>query len=270
MSAALPGPFRRQQTARSIASTSSEKHIPQAKPPKPVTLAKRLLFPNLPADADLPPLLLSPSVPPELNKELYDFIAIALRAYVHPWWTKITRYDKEFLPAITRVLTAVIHTIEARLTRTDLSPLLLRDFPILLNQHVVDYRNASSKLHSSYAAGGVAGLPQLFHQMQPHMALSVDGRVEEVYIRQVVDEVLRACLPPEDYDPESERYIVREIIVKVVLDGVIPRVTEPWFIHQSILNLLGPEKNKESEVSLFVMASPTPLLVSMLMSMLGV
>ena len=238
----MSAPLLRRQTTRSVASNSSDKQPVQSKPLKPVTLARRLLFPHLPPDADLPPLLLSQTIPPELNAELYDFIAIALRAYVHPWWSKITRYDKEFLPAITRVLTSVVRTVEARLVYTDLSPLLLRDVPVLLTQHVVDYRNARSKLHSSYAAGGAATLPQLFHQMQPHMALSLEGKVDETYIRQAVDELLRVCLPAEDYEPESERYIVREIMVKVLLDGVIPRITQPWFIHQSVLNLLGPEK----------------------------
>ncbi|KAF7789870.1 hypothetical protein EIP86_000818 [Pleurotus ostreatoroseus] len=243
----MSAPLLRRQTTRSVASNSSDKQPVQSKPPKPVTLARRLLFPHLPPDADLPPLLLSQTIPPELNAELYDFIAIALRAYVHPWWSKITRYDKEFLPAITRVLTSVVRTVEARLVYTDLSPLLLRDVPVLLTQHVVDYRNARSKLHSSYAAGGAATLPQLFHQMQPHMALSLEGKVDETYIRQAVDELLRVCLPTEDYEPESERYIVREIMVKVLLDGVIPRITQPWFIHQSVLNLLGPEKKNATE-----------------------
>ncbi|KAJ3535611.1 hypothetical protein NM688_g6955 [Phlebia brevispora] len=249
MSTTIPNPFRRRPTARSVASNSSDKQPPQAKSYKPVTLARRLLFPQLPPDGDLPPLLAAQSIHPELNPELYDFIAIALRAYVHPWWTKITRYDKEFLPVITRVLTSVIRTLETRLAQTDLSPLLLRDLPVLLTQHVVDYRHAKSKLHSSYAAGGAASFPQLFHQLQSHMALSPEGKVDDTYIRQAIDELLRACLPAEDYEAEAERYIVREIVLKVLVDGVIPRVTQPWFIHQSVLTLLGPEKGLPTPVS---------------------
>lgn len=48
-------------------------------------LHRRLLFPGLPASSPIPPLL--PDASPELNAELYDFIALALRAYVHPWWS---------------------------------------------------------------------------------------------------------------------------------------------------------------------------------------
>ncbi|TCD67538.1 hypothetical protein EIP91_012292 [Steccherinum ochraceum] len=232
---------------RSVRSNPSSVGDKPAQSPRPSTkqpsLAKRLLFPHLAPDASLPPLLASPSAHPELNNELYDFIAIALRAYVNPWWTKLSRYDKEFLPQITHILTAVLRVVETRLTSTDLSPLVFRDLPTLVNQHCIDYRNAQAKLLTSYASGGAAGLPQLFHQLQNHMAISPDGIVNEEYIRQAVDSILKSCLPEEDYEPEVERYIVREIVVKVLAGGVIPRVTQPWFIHKLLLDLLGPEKS---------------------------
>ncbi|KIP11511.1 hypothetical protein PHLGIDRAFT_99802 [Phlebiopsis gigantea 11061_1 CR5-6] len=237
---ATPRPVRR-QPARSIQSlASSDRQPSQQTPAKPASLARRLLFPHLLPDAELPPLLVSSSASPELDDELYNFVAIALRAYVHPWWTKITRYDKELLPGITRVLTHVIQDLEARLVQTDLAPLVLRDLPILLTNHYTDYHNVQAKLHTSYASGASATLPQLFHQLQPHLAVAADGTVDEAYIRQALDDVLRTCLPSADYEPETERYIVREIMVKVVLEGVLPKVSQPWFIHQSILTLLGP------------------------------
>ncbi|OBZ78901.1 PXA domain protein 1 [Grifola frondosa] len=230
---------------RSIQSFTSDKPSTRSTATKPVSLARRLLFPHLPADADLPPLLASPAAPRELNAELYDFIALALRAFVNPWWTKLTRYDREFLPEITRVLAAVVRALEARILATDLAPLAFRDLPALLTQHIVDFRTAQAKLHTAYAAGGAATLPQLFHRAQPHMAVSADGRIDEEYVRQAVDQVLRTCLPPEDYTPETERYLVREIVLKVLLDSVLPRITQPWFIHKLILDLMGPEEDKE-------------------------
>lgn len=176
---------------------------------------------------------------------------------MQPWWTKLTRYDKEFLPAITRVLTTVIRALEARLVKADLAPLVLRDLPMLIVNHYTDYRNAQSKLQTSYAAGGAATLPQLFHQIQPHMAVSAEGEVDEAYVRQALDDVLKACLPPPDYEPETERYIVREILVKVVLGGIVPKVTQPWFIHQTVLNLVGPVKDvrETGEVSCLLWSS---------------
>ena len=241
-------------SARSVKSSSSSLgDKPPPKPaPKPVSLPRRLLFPTLPADADLPPLLVSPAAAPVLNAELYEFIALALRAYVNPWWTKLTRYDKEFLPEITRILISVVRTLETRLIATDLSPLVFRDLPTLLVQHYTDFRNAKAKLHTSYATGGAASLPQLFHHLQPHMAIGADGQVNDVYVRQTVDHILKACLPPEDYDSEAERYIVREIILSVLLKSVIPRVTQPWFIHKIILDQMGPEEGVGQSVEVCV------------------
>lgn len=206
------------------------------------TLAKRLLFPYLGPDADVPPLLNSPNLPPELNAEIYDFIALSLRAFVTPWWSKISRFDKEFHVQINWVATQVIRSLETRLSQTDLSPLVFRDLPILVSQHYQDYRLANSKLNTSYSIGGAASLPLLFHRFQPHMAVSADGSINEDYLRQSVDFVLKAFLPPQDHDPDTERYIIREVILRVLKDA-IPRISQPWFIHKLALDLLGPSES---------------------------
>ncbi|KAJ7169629.1 PXA domain-containing protein [Mycena filopes] len=205
------------------------------------SLPKRLLFPALPSN-DLPPLFATPTTPPELTAEVYDFVALALRAFVNPWWTKITRYDKEFLPDITRILTHVVRALEARVQDTDLAPLVFRHVPAILTQHYRDYRNASSKLSTSYASGAALSLPLLFHGLQPHMAVAPDGSIDTEYMRQVVDHILKACLPEEDYAPEPQRFVIREIVLKILLKDVIPKVTQPWFIQKTILDLLGEEE----------------------------
>jgi len=233
----------RPQVARSSHSTSNTSNA--TKPQQPATLAKRLLFPHLPSGSDLPPLFASPTCSPELNAEAYDFIALTLRAIVNSWWTKITRYDKDLLPEITTILTTVFRTLETRLLSTDLSPLVFSIVPALISQHYRDYRHAVSKMSTSYATGGALPLPHLFHQLQPHVAVSSEGRIDEEYFRQAFDHILKSCLPPQDYAPEAERYIIREIILKVVVKDVIPRITQPWFIQRTILDFLGPSLDAE-------------------------
>jgi hypothetical protein len=171
---------------------------------------------------------------------LYDFIALALRAFVNPWWSKITRYDKDLVPEITRILTFVVRALEQRILTADLSALLFRDLPTIVTQHYRDYRNASSKLFTSYASGSSVSLPQLFHQLQPHMAISPEGQLQDEYFRQIVDHILKTCLPPEDYESEAERFLVREIVLKVILQDVIPKITQPWFIQKLILDEIAP------------------------------
>ncbi|KAH7883916.1 PXA domain-containing protein [Phlebopus sp. FC_14] len=243
--AARPYPLRA-RSPRSAASVTSNSTRQQQQ----VSLAKRLLFPNLSPGSDLPPLFTHPSCPRELDEDVYDFIALALRAFVHTWWAKITRYDKDFLPEVTNVLIHVIRVLEARLLSTDLSPLVFCDIPALVTQHYRDYRLAASKISTSYAVGGALSLPQLFHQLQSHMALSPDGQIDEEYFRQAVDHILRVCLPSEDYAPEAERFIIREIVVKVIVQDVIPRVTQPWFLHKLLLDSLGPSSDMGSDTPL--------------------
>ena len=201
----------------------------------PPSLASRLLFHSQPA----PRLFEDSKLPPELEAEIFDFIALALRAFVSPWWSKITRYDKDFLPHITAILVQVIRALVLRLQSVDLPELVLRDVPVIVTQHYRDYRNAASKTHTAYATGGSATLPSLFAQLQPHMAISAEGRLDREYYRQIVDHILKTCLPPEDYEPEAERIIIREVIVKVLIDDVIPKIIQPWFVNKVILDLIG-------------------------------
>jgi len=200
----------------------------------PPSLAKRLLFPNDPL-----PLLISQ----DLTPELYDLIAISLRAYVSPWWSKISRYDKDLLPLITRILISVIRVLHSRTQALDIQSLIFHDAPPIITQHYRDYRNAASKSSTAYATGGAVPLSTLFFHLQPHIAILPNGSLDPEYYRQIVDHILKVCLPPEDYDPEPERLIVREIIVKILLNDVIPKITQPWFIHKTILDLLGPPEH---------------------------
>ena len=198
------------------------------------SLAKRLLSPNDPL-----PLLISQ----DLTPELYDFIAISLRAYISPWWSKISRYDKDLLPHITRILISVIRVLHSRSQALDIQSLVFCDVPPIITQHYRDYRNAASKTSTAYATGGAVPIASLFFHLQPHIAILPNGSLEPEYYRQIVDHILKVCLPPEEYDPEPERLIVREIIVKLLLNDVIPKITQPWFIHKTILDLIGPPEN---------------------------
>ena len=197
----------------------------------PQSLARRLLFPH---SARVPPLLATPDVPNDLHAELYDLIALVLRAYVNPWWTHITRYDKDLLPHTAQLLAVVLRALESRTLALDLPALVFCDVPNVITQHYRDYRYAESKL----VAGDISSLPLLFHRLQPHIALSQDGTLDREYYRQIVDHVLRVCLPPEDYAPDAERAIVREVLVKILADHVILKIAQPWFMQSMILDLL--------------------------------
>jgi hypothetical protein len=252
-SAIAGGGSRRRPSQGSIVRSARSGHsgttqvTPVSKSSGPVPLARRLLFPTWPADQPLP-LLLGTDADDPLDEELYDFIALALRAFVHSWWSKLSRFDRDFLPRITTILRDVFRTLSSRAQATDLSALLCVDAPALLSQHVRDYRAAAAAQGTAYAAGGATPFAHLFHQRQAHMALGSDGTISEEYVRCAVDHILRVCLPPEDYTPETERFIVREIVIMIVVRSVVPKVTQPWFIHKIMLDQLGAAPSDEHAV----------------------
>lgn len=227
----------RHRRARAILSFSmSSLRSKSSTKPSSIPLHRRLLFPDLPPTAAVPPIL--PRASSELNTEIYDLIALALRAYITPWWSKVTRYDNEFVPQVAYVIGAVVRELASRIEKADMEGLILRAAPAVVTQHFSDYRSAAAKLGTAYANGGASTLPQLFHQHQSHMAIDAEGNADPTYIRHLLDLILRECLPAEDQESDAERAIIREVIVKVVLQDSIPLLSQPWFIYKLMLDQL--------------------------------
>jgi hypothetical protein len=44
----------------------------------------------------------------------------------------------------------------------------------------------------------------LFHGQQQHVVVSLDGKIDQVYVRAAVDVVLKACLSPEDWEAATD------------------------------------------------------------------
>lgn len=225
-----------------------------------VGLARRLLFPQQVPALRPPPILgttsndkfKDSSALKALNDELYEFLALALRAFILPWWSKISPRDKEFLQEITRIVTHLAQALESRVLAADIPSLVARTLPTLITQHYIDYRTAQVKLHTSYSTslhGSSNSLPRLFHSLQPHMAISAEGAIDADYVRQAVEYIMKACLPQEDWQAETERNIVREIVVKIVIEDIFPRLTQPWFLHKGLLEALGLPEDSATQVS---------------------
>ncbi|KAG9128231.1 Proteasome subunit alpha type-2 [Ceratobasidium sp. 392] len=249
-------PAHRPPTARSQSIRSNNSEPP--KPKIPVSLARRLLFPSLPAITPLPLILtlgLDPNDPAlgELNNELHDFLALALRAFVHSWWSQITPRDRDFLPQITRVLSYVIQDIEQRAFHIDLSSVLLRQIPTLIDLHINDYHAAAIRMDTAFTnVSPPPTVTSVFHMLQPHVAIQ-SGQdtgspiISEIYLRQLVENILRLSLPPQDWESEAERFIVREIVACVVLSNVFKKLAQPWFLQQLVLGLLSPRSTIQPE-----------------------
>ena len=240
-------------TPRAFSASTAKRpgRTPPSAPGTPAVLPlhQRILFP--PSSTARPPRILHSSAHSTLDPVILDLVALALRAYVTPWYNGgISRDpDKAFLQAVTAVLVHVIQALEVRLATVDWAELVVRDVPELVAAHYRDWDLATERAGSGSAHN--LSPEQLFHNLQPHIAISLtpspDGpssssasvpHVDKVYLRTLVDHLLKALLPPDDYRAETERAIVREILVGVVFGAVFNRVAQPWFLHGVIARQL--------------------------------
>jgi len=84
-----------------------------------------------PIDEILPPLTSSN----EVDVELYAFISIIIREFVHTWYTKITP-DHTFVEEVVQIIAHCTRAIEQRLRKVDLEALIFDELPELLEVHV--------------------------------------------------------------------------------------------------------------------------------------
>ena len=185
---------------------------------------------------------------PTLDPLILNLISLALRAFVVPWYNGgISRDpDKEFLQAVTGILIHVVQALEFefRMGSVDWEEVILREIPALLEDHYRDWDLATAK------AGGTSTTSEIFHSLHPHIAISLTSStrnpiVDPVYLRTLVDHLLKLLLPQEDYQAETERFLTREVIVGVVFGSLFGKVAQPWFLHGAIARVLeGRETSK--------------------------
>lgn len=85
-------------------------------------------------------------------------------------------------------------------------------------------------------------LAQQFYAASPHPGLdattgSLDGKIDLAYLRIVVLNLLSSLLPADEYAPDTQKFIVRDVLV-TVLRGALARSFRPWFFVQSIHKVL--------------------------------
>lgn len=263
-------------SGQGIAASSSAAYGNSKGKEKDVALYKRLFFPyfaqeQATAAAPSPPrrILQDPAASAALDVQLYNLLALIIRGFINPWFSKISR-DRAFPLEILRVASHVFRQLEARLSegpetsqshRIDKVKLVCETFPKVFERHVRDMRRARSMSGSAYAAGasinhldGTTPFEALFHSLQPHVAISATSTsasleklppyIDADYLRAAIDALLKNLLPPEDYQAETERSVVREVILGIVLGGVFSKVAQPWFIYGLIAKLLEQSQAK--------------------------
>ncbi|KAK9243702.1 PXA domain-containing protein [Lipomyces tetrasporus] len=240
----------------SIPGGSSTPVPPSTADDATTTLIRNTLVPTSalqkPLDETLPALTSFP----DIDKELYGFIALILRQFVQGWYTRIADddvADRAFVYEVVHVIAHVSRSLEERLRKVELEMLLLDDVPLVLDAHLRDFRLARQKVGTAYAAG--RSFEDMFHALQPHPALvpprheddvaeqssgtsSPSDDVERKFLAVLSKGVLAVLLPSEDLGSATERTLLRSLLADVVLWKTIDKLSEPFMVHEIISKVI--------------------------------
>jgi hypothetical protein len=152
-----------------------------SKDPAHLPLYRRLLFPYHGLDSALPKLVKGDGEDIDRINErsasadrtccdkliyrLHHLIALALRAYVLSWYTRISPRDRALLPSINNtIITPLLQPILSSIydDSTPLLDLVLLDLPTIINLHIKTYREA---VHTT--ALGFGPLGDAYHARLP-------------------------------------------------------------------------------------------------------
>lgn len=176
-------------------------------------------------------------------RRLYHLIALALRAYILSWYTRISPRDRSLLPSInSTVLTPLLQPIltDVYNDTSRLVHFILIDLPTILHLHIATYRNARHQADLDYGTLG-----DNCHARLPLLSVEkLEGawQLSPLYLTSLADGVLKNGLSVGEYGSTVERLMVRELLGRTVLGGVGKKLSEPWFWYGLILKLLGESK----------------------------
>ncbi|KAI9656492.1 MAG: hypothetical protein M1821_004699 [Bathelium mastoideum] len=210
--------------------------------------------PSKPIEELLPPLTSSN----EIDVQLYAFVAIIIKEFVHSWYGKITP-DHAFVDEVIQIIAHCTRALEQRLRKVDLEALLLDEVPELVEAHIKAYRLAYRPLHPPPLALDPC---KLYHQLHPHPALSpppipsepstiAEQRENEEQWRQLLAQgVLAIVLPTDDLENSCLRSLVAEVLSEMILgNGVGGKLCEGWFIWEAITKIIELIKFRATSVS---------------------
>ncbi|KAH9813564.1 PXA domain-containing protein [Melampsora americana] len=216
-----------------------------------------------------------------LDPLLSNLLTIISKQFILTWYSQISPLKENSKPFITRVTQILIHIIrelEQRLTTLDVIQLILFDLPILINRHLLDLQETHCRLsfQRQRAIEPDLTFDEVFIRLRPHPGVQLTTVMASpnrhvssflsphlvdplpkyptaralpspTYLWLLIEALMERVLPAEDWAPETERLIIREILINVILAPLFCKLSEPATLYSLIaVHLSLPETDSQS------------------------
>ncbi|KAJ9477959.1 PXA domain-containing protein [Pseudozyma hubeiensis] len=181
----------------------------------------------------------SPSTAAELPR-VHAFISrdipLILRQHFLDFRQAQTKADSILTPLGTHSFSSVASTVLSQLDNDERRRQQVREQGPLFYQEALDAEPSGT--------GSLSPLQVAlqFQAASPHPGLdsttgSLDGKIDLAYLRIAVINLLSSLLPADEFAPDTEKFIIRDVLV-TVLRGALARSSRPWFFVQSLHKVL--------------------------------
>ncbi|KAI5779205.1 PXA domain-containing protein [Peziza echinospora] len=156
-----------------------------------LALIRRILRPQSSPSTPLEDILPALTSSPQVDVQLYAFLAYICRDFIFAWYSKITN-DRSFVDEVITVIAHTTRSLEQRTRQIDLEVLLLMNF-----LHSWTTTCECVARHKTCLSPHLT-LEESFHNLQPHPALGSSPESEKLYLKVLASGLLAVLLPPED------------------------------------------------------------------------
>ncbi|KAM7540156.1 hypothetical protein Aperf_G00000025890 [Anoplocephala perfoliata] len=175
----------------------------------------------------------------ELDIVLNQILDFIINDYVRYWYTSLTN-EPEFPQQLHAAMAQLLGELSKRAQRIDWIPFMIEGVPNIVIEHLRIHRRSLERHSEANPADLIRYFFEEEMEMEKHVCREevCTSREKELdHFRKVVDVLLFAIMPEEDYRLVTVRYLLKEILVNGILLPTVNILADPDFVNQSIINL---------------------------------
>ncbi|CAJ0952746.1 unnamed protein product, partial [Mesorhabditis belari] len=183
-----------------------------------------------------------------MDRILEQMLQFVVRDYIDYWYKDLTN-DELFRESLKRTSRRTIAAFSQCVRKVDWVPFFTRNCVDDFASHLRLYRMARERLQFNKEKGtsnaNVDDLESHFFDFEFEMEktlcrdlLSTTPHYENAYLHDLIDILLYLLMPPEDFRCRPLRFLVREIMVKIIFVPLLDHFSNPENINQLLVWLL--------------------------------
>lgn len=194
-----------------------------------------------------------------ISETLEELISLILQEFIDSWYTGIIK-DQTFQQSIRVELKYIFKQLRSRVSKLDVSKLLVTRIMPIVNDHLLDYARAEERVQAKVNASKTTkehinhdmDVARQYRHGKIHPGVTIsrtdNDTNEKQYLRLKIQTVLPLVLSQHESTNDITLSLVREILACTVLANVVQLMGEGDFYNLLIVKLIGDNLKRRDQV----------------------